>query len=578
MLDFRIISQVLIAMAVTFLAPLAMAQADCSEEIAVIDERIAAGNFPQQNVQIARQLQDSLQQMCAFLDDATKAAFMEQFEDLLPTKPKEERQAERRARADERKAIRNARKRAEAARTPAPQNAVLQALPTAKTLGGHFVERPDPMYHLWIWDWDTFNGKLRILYLSHPDRTQFGLPDWKSYVYVVEISTDGTSVQHMVTSKQEIFNFGGLALRRGHDEILFHRRNSKFGDIGTLERWSISDRRLLSSVPAPNPKWPDGTGWDWGPFRLATSDGNVLYSQTKAEQRGNRGVTAWFESSPDGRVIGQGSMADARQGSGVSSWFSSNNGGGGLVLTVSNTEEAGIKSVVETPIKYEIGGRKVNAVVSREKRLLVTNDNAASTWESAAIERDMMWGGDLAIPDDLPAQEMLSQSNEYLELTRTVDNARDANRSVSYLNVGPHSLEMIKPMKNGYGILVAVTANQDLAPPIHGPHFLKVDSAGVHKIAYLEPYATQLSVKFTMLGISKNDDVYLYGFPTGRNDGAYVVLLNADGEPEAYGQTAQGRTIVMEGTVGDSSGAWVFGHAYRGKDVAKLWVERIEFP
>ena len=108
------------------------------------------------------------------------------------------------------------------------------------------------MTHLSILDWDNFGGKLRILYITNPDRNQSGGPDWKNYIYVVEVAADGSTMQHLVTSKQENLIFGAIALRAGHDEILLHRRNDNDGKVGTLERWSISSERQISSVPAPN--------------------------------------------------------------------------------------------------------------------------------------------------------------------------------------------------------------------------------------------------------------------------------------------------------------------------------------
>ena len=77
-----------------------------------------------------------------------------------------------------------------------------------------------------------------------------------------------------------------------------------------------------------------------------------------------------------------------------------------MVLTVTPAKGAGmsVDSDVASPIRHEIGGRQIHATVNRETRLLVTNDNANTAWESAAIERDISWGGDLAIPADLPPQ------------------------------------------------------------------------------------------------------------------------------------------------------------------------------
>ena len=205
-----------------------MSQADCSAELASIDARIASGKYPDYNVQLAKQMRASLAQMCGLMDESTRAAMFEGFEEILPTKSDAERQADRRARSEELKAARDALKQAEAARPLPADNEVLSAPPTARSIAATFIDRPDDMYHMWAWDWDTFEGKLRVLYSAFPDRVQFALPDWRLYVYVAEIAADGSSEQHMLTSRQAS-DHAALALRRGHDEILFERRIDRPG-------------------------------------------------------------------------------------------------------------------------------------------------------------------------------------------------------------------------------------------------------------------------------------------------------------------------------------------------------------
>lgn len=553
---------------------------DCSKEIAAIQARLAEGEYPQQNVMLATQLQSSLEQMCAYLDEKARAELIGQLETLLPTMSKEELRAQREMQAAAEEAIeelsRNAEVRNES-QWEAVENSVLKAGATATSKGGQYVDRADLMTYLWIWDWDTYQGNLRILYSSFPDRVQYTWPDWKFHVYVVEVGESGNIVQHHVTSKQEAGNYGGLALRRGYDEVLFHRRSSNTNDTGVLQRWSISGGELLTSVQAPNPLWPDGTSWDWGPFRLPTSDGNVLFAQTRAGKSGGRSEVGWFEAAPDGRVLGQGVLADTQHSFGAAAWFSTENGGGGLMLDITNHDAPGVRSAVETPLRYEIGGRKIHAFINREHRLIVTSDNASGVWESGAVERDLGWGGDLAIPESLSPTEKLTQTNEYLRLTRRVSGEYDANRTVETLNVGAFRLPMVKPMKNGYGVLVKATGDRRANPPIHGSYLLKVDDTGVHKKAYLEPYAEQLNAQFRMLGISGNDDVYLYATALGNNESDFVIRLDNHGKPESYGRTADNSGVVMEGVVGDTAGAWLFGYDHLEDNRAMLWIERMDF-
>ena len=48
---------------------------------------------------------------------------------------------------------------------------------------------------------------------------------------LVEIAPDGTVEQHRVTGKQEMFVYSGIALRPGHDEVLFQRRIVAFAEV-----------------------------------------------------------------------------------------------------------------------------------------------------------------------------------------------------------------------------------------------------------------------------------------------------------------------------------------------------------
>lgn len=112
-----------------------------------------------------------------------------------------------------------------------------------------------------IWDMDIHNGNARVLYSTTPSTPQFGLPDWQAYVYVVEIDSGGQATHHLVTSWQAS-DHAALALRRGHDEIIFQRRIDPPNEPATLERWPSTRAELLSAVPVPDPAWPDGTRQD----------------------------------------------------------------------------------------------------------------------------------------------------------------------------------------------------------------------------------------------------------------------------------------------------------------------------
>ncbi len=454
----------------------------------------------------------------------------------------------------------------------------MRAAPTAHSVGAQVIDRPERMTRFAIWDADLLDDRARILYATGPSLDQLGLPDWQQYVYVVETARDGQATQSLVTSRQAQ-DHAALALRRGHNELLFERHIDRPGELAALELWSIPGAKLVSAHSVPNPVWPDGERCDWGAFRLATRDGNVLYSSSKKTDADGQSMLAWFEAAPDGGIVGQGSTVRA-DSSIVENWFETSNGGGGLIIRVAENGATGIASRIATPIEREIAGRRIHAVVASEKRLLVTTDDERGAWESAALERQLLWGGEMAIPQDLPAAQRLLQGQRQIQLMQAVADEYDVNRTVDSLDVGLKRIEMIKPMRAGYAVLASVITDRGLDPPIHGQHLLLVGDTGIVRETHLNQLAEAMDIEFTLLAVSPRDEVYLLGSAAGRGERAYVVRLNEDGEPDAYGRASDDRgSIRIDGMLADASGVWLFGHADASdKVVERIWTERIDFP
>jgi hypothetical protein len=536
--------------------------ADCSAEIAEIERRVSTGDYPEQNVQIARQIQASLDQMCDYLDANAKAAMLEGLEELLPTKSEDERQAER-------DALRDAGDNAPGARVAASP-----ALPppTARIVAARLVERDEDMLRLSIADWDAYRGKARVLYVTMPSRTQIGRPDWQVYVYVVEIGPDGSAVQHRVTGKQAMDN-RAVALRRGHDEILFERATDDGDEASTLERWSIPDGRLLSSAPTPKPVWPDGEQWPWQPFRVATADGNVLFVANKKSRAGVSSI-GWFEASADGKVRGMGSLDSAAADLAAMQFFRTANGGGGAVVTIAARGDTGIPG----PIDEATRGTMLRASVFSETRALVIADDAGSARESDALSRMLIWGGG-AMSKPSSGADTMRRQQELMRRRTELENEYHANRQIETVDVGMQSVPMIVPMRRGYGALATVSADRTLRPPVHGPYFLRIENGSVGEAAYLEPVAEALDVNFEILAVSPDDDAYVYGKPAGRNDGGYVVKLDAGGGVQGYGRTAphDEKAVTIEGMTADTSGVWLFGTQTLAGTHQRFWFERLAF-
>ena len=316
-----------------FLATLVLipvgALANCDDELAEIDRRIESGSYPEMNVQLAKTMRDSFAGMCGMLDDATRAQMMEGIEEILPTRSAEEQQAVNESRRAAAEASREARRTAEAEQVR-PDSGLSDATASGESVASGFVDRAEDMLRLWIWDWDVFNGNARVLYETRPSRVQLGRPDWMTWVYVVEITPDGTSTQRIITSKQA-HEHAALALRRGHDEVLLQRRTGPEGTPTTLERWSVSKQTRLSSVPTPVAEFPQGEKITWMPFRTSTSDGNVLFLSAYEPSRGQM-TAAWYKAAPEGGALASGSRPLDMTGFTNLDVAATNDGGGVLPL------------------------------------------------------------------------------------------------------------------------------------------------------------------------------------------------------------------------------------------------------
>ena len=542
----RILSPVLLCV----IPIVTQAQGDCGAEIAEIDRRIETGDYAVMNVQIATGIRDSLAGMCSMMDDATLARMMEGIEEVLPTRTEEEQRAVKEAKRAVAEASREAREAAEANR-PAPDIGIGDVDETGTSVASGFVDRSEDMLRLWIWDWDIHNGKARVLYETRPSRVQLGRPDWQTYVYVVETGPEGKSTQRLVTSKQAQEN-SALALRRGHDEVLLQRRVGAEGTPTTLERWSISQQKLLSSVSVPVVSLPQGEKMTWMPFRGPTSDGNVLFVSAYSPQS-NRSVAAWYEASPNGTVTGQGTMPIDGGGFTNLDLVRTGNGGGAMPLMFGAEEE----------ITRRHGSSEVKALIANETRLLTIGDDGSAK-RSAVISRFMM-----------PMQVDMSSMRYAAEL----EHEYLANRSIARLNVGPRTMPMIQPVGDSYVILTQITADRSRSQPVHGHWLVWVGNDSIEREVYLNPLAEDLNVNFVTFTTTGNGEIALYGNSSKHTGSDYIVLLDKKGSPKATTVAKQPKNGKIEGMLADDSGVWLFGQGYPTDEFSRFrfWSERIEF-
>ncbi|MGI9264521.1 MAG: hypothetical protein ACR2QU_06310 [Gammaproteobacteria bacterium] len=538
------------------LPTLVLAQATCEENLAEVDARIASGKYPDYNVQLAKTMRDSIAQLCdmGMANEQMLDQMMDGFEDVLPVKTEEERRAEREEKRKVAEASRAARKAEAIAREQArPDSGLDTVTGKGQSMGSAFVDRSEDMLNFWIWDWDVHKGSARVLYETLPSREQLARPDWQTYVYVVETRPDGSSTQHLITSKQAQEN-KALALRRGRDEILLQRGTGPDHTRTTLERWSISNRKIISSVPTPVVGVPPSDKINWMPFRGATSDGNIMFVGAYEPERGGPLTMAWYKASPDAGTLGSGTRP-IESGGFEGLFMIPTKDGGGAFTQVFNADEEVVR---------QYSGSEVRATIGREMRILTIEGNATSSRLSAIHGRFVM-----PTKMDIAAMQYMTDLEHELM----------GNRSTETLNVGPHTVPMFQAVDDGYVILSELTGNRSRRDAIHGHWLIWVSSDKIEREVYLNPLAEDLNVDFVTMTVTDNDEIVLYGNSTEHAGADYAVLLDSQGKAKATAVVKQPKNGKIEGMIAGADGVWLFGHGYPTEQYSRFrfWAERIDF-
>ena len=574
----------IVLLSVVFLSTPAMAldPAACSAAAKEIDDRIAAGNHPQQNVAIATQLRDGIMQQCAFLDEATVGQMMQGLDQLLPggsaasAVPQQsaaEREAEREAQrveADQRQAEREKRRAAKRAREEAEQELVSEVLrkpPTGRSAKSQFMDRQDTMWGASILDWDVFKGRARLLYMTRPSREQFGLADAARHYYVVEMDRDDNiTQQHVVAIPPGRTVTAGLI--RGRDEIMLqwheYGSDSSKPENSNLERWSISGAKMLAHSVAPRMQGPKGPLSPEIHFQLITAAGDLLFATNVALGTGPNPKTgvAWLLSSPAGEVRDQGLIVQDDESVATSNRFHSANASAGLVLEVNGIGENGVDSALQ-PAVVQFGSLGIRPVVFSEKRLYVVG--GAETGASLpAIERRLLWPGLENVDQSL----MLSG-----ESTRLMDEAARENRTedtaVTMSVAGGYRIA-VAPSGGGHAVLVRNNLSNTNFPPTAGLWLQDFAPGKPRRDTYFNPDAEFLGSVFNMLASDGGDNLYI-----ASED--HVVLLDGTRRVSAYARSSASDVAVLA-MAADGDSVWLFGERHSGSAPREqVWVERIQF-
>ena len=440
----------------------------------------------------------------------------------------------------------------------------------------HWVQRPDDMVVYWFHDVDRYAGRVRILYSTTPSlqQGQAAPAGWRTNIYVVEARADGSVEQHRIASRHEFIT--ALMLRRGHDEVLAIRRPETRGQAQRLERWSAVDGSVRGAALSP-----EAVGGNRPldlTFSAPTGDGNLFVA---AQAAGNTGGIRWYKLSAGGKVLAHGRYAMEGGTINPVGWFPTDAGGFGLSVRISLTRGAnGLRSDIKTPVVRHVGGRRLEARVSSEVRLMLFDSAGHREWVSPALERQLMWGGQMQIPNSLPTDARLEQLHEQMRVIEDTELEMAARRSLREISRFKRSVDAIKPVPSGYGMLARTIVNRKRTPPVHGLRYLQLGQRGATaRNLYLQPIADRLDAKFVDFTPTADGGLFLTGtrkIKGGHTVKSQVTRLSSKGDLQ-WSAMLDAPPSGMDGIAGTEPNVWVFGHAnYTPQHKTLLWLERVD--
>ena len=434
-----------------------------------------------------------------------------------------------------------------------------------------WVPRPDAMHWHGLMDRDQRAGVVRVLYKTMPALEQSKLTNAAVSVYVAELHPDGRIENRTIQSGQR--HFSSLLLQRGGDGILAVVTPAHGDASATVEHLSAIDGKLLSSFESTD-LLKAGTGLQMAP----TDDGNFFYVMRSAQSaRGNQPNTlTWKKISLTGEILAMGEWSKPHAISGPTGTFPARGGGLGLVMGVRLTSDSHVlETDVEAVQPFEIGGRQIEARVFAETRLLATDATAAVQWLSPAIERELIWGGDMGVPQTLPPDEMIAQSNQQMALMARVRLKNGGDRRI--MSTSNSNFADVQRTPNGYGMLVDVAADKNLDPPLRGLWFIEIGNDGsLLREQRIEPAAEQLDAKFDRFKPTEDGGLLVAGTRRQGKFSLHLTALGSDGEIEWTSKLSMNNAKI-DGIGGTEAKPWVYGESYNESESKnQMWAELVD--
>jgi len=434
-----------------------------------------------------------------------------------------------------------------------------------------WVPRPDAMHWYGLMDSDQRGDVVRVLYKTMPSLDQSKSPDKAVNVYVAELHPDGRIENRAIQTGQR--HFSVLLLQRGGDGVFAVLTPAHGETTATAEFWSATDGSLISTFESEELKSVTTTMQVF-----PTTDGNFFYVLRSSQSaRGSQANTLTLKKiTPQGERLAVGEWGKPHAVSGLTGVFPVPDGGLGLVVGYRLTSESQVlETDVEAVQPHVVGGREIEARVFAETRLIATDSNAQVQWLSPAISREVIWTGEVAIPQTLAPEEMMAQNRQQMEMMARVSLENGGERRI--MDEARFTFDEVKRTPNGYGMLVDVAADKKLDPPLRGLWFIEIgDDGSLLREQHIEPAAEQLKATFDRFKPTADGGLLAAGT---RREGGYslhLTALDVSGEIEWTARLGM-ENAKIEGIGGSRARPWVFGQDYNeSENRNQLWAELVD--
>jgi hypothetical protein len=331
---------------------------------------------------------------------------------------------------------------------------------------------------------------------------------------------------------------------------------------------TLSRQERLDELPAPLPEWAGRRLDREDAFRLVTSDGNLFFANTVSVGK-DRTAVRWQKVTLNGKLLAEGQSLRPNEAHSLSNWFRAGNGGYGLIVSAHANDESGIASALDTPVRYSRQDMTLRGAVGSEVRVLVLDADASGLWESPALERSLMWLNLTELSDGKSVSRLQSLTD--MQQAAAVEFGEVLSAPTH--SIAGRQTEAIVAREDGIAALLRNNADRLEHPLEHGDWLYEFTTDGTVRKTHLAAMAKHLKGRPLLLAQSSDESISMLL----QGEVSYLVKLDRDREPVAYGKIAMPADAPPVLLLADDDGSWLLSIGRGGTDMQRLWKARAAY-